>query len=476
MRQLRPILLAVATIAIALVAADAARAHSSYKQSNPVAATRVEQAPDSVRIEFSQPFNPELTKIELFEATTGLRYAVRVSVPEPGVAVVHPEGGSLANGAYRIRWHTVGGYDGHVLEGTFGFGLGAAPPVDAEPTITSSPFRGWGTLRVTSRAVMLITLFFFAGGVLVPVLLRIRGSHAAWLLPTNERDLEHGDFLRRLERRTVRAGWLAFGSGAVAALVETIDAGGIPTSGVVGAFLLTNVSGLSRIVMLALLLAGTILLTRRLRLAAACVSLAFLAMAFGGHAYMPSFRLVALTTDWLHLVAAAVWAGGIAQLALAWVPQIFGRSGGLRRAVMREVLNGFGKVAMPAFVVVAVTGSVHALIRLGRVPALWETTYGRVLFVKVLLIGLIATASYLHAMRLRPRILATIRPQLGLERHHWRLIGSEPVLIVAAIAAVAVLVAYPLPPRDSRTQSAEPAERATLVNANSTPDRAAGQP
>lgn len=450
MRHLRLTALVAATCVAALIAADAAFAHSSYSKSNPTAATRVEQGPRSIRIQFTQPFNTSLTEIELFDAATGLRYETRMSVPRPGVAEITPAAGALPSAPYKIKWHTVGGYDGHVLEGTFGFGVRRAP-IAAEPKLTSNPLAGWGLLRVSFRTVMLITLFFFAGGVLVPALLRTRGSYAGWLVPRDERNLEQGGFLKRLEQRTILAGWLTVASGAAAALVEAVDAGGSPAPRVLGAFLLTNVSGLSRLAMLALLAAAVVLLPRRLRLSAGLVSLAFLAMAFGGHAYMPAYRWLAISTDWLHLVAAAVWAGGIAQLAATWVPRIFARSGGLRRAVMRDVLNGFGRIALPAFGVVAVTGSLHALIRLGRVPALWETTYGRVLMLKMIIVGLIMAASYLHAMRLRPRLLASIKPQPKLERHHWRLIGSEPLLIAGAIAAVAVLVAFPLPPGQAKT-------------------------
>jgi putative copper export protein len=189
------------------------------------------------------------------------------------------------------------------------------------------------------------------------------------------------------------------------------------------------------------------------------------------------YRYVAITSDWLHLVAAAVWAGGIGQLALTWVPRIFGRSGGLRRAVMREVLSRFGRIAMPAFIVVAISGSVNAMIRLGKVPALWETTYGRVLFIKISLIGLIAIASYLHAIKLRPRLLASIRPQLHVERHHWRLIGTEPLLIAAAIAAVAVLVAFPLPPGQTPPRDGVPPAEARAPDAQPIAStRSPGQP
>jgi hypothetical protein len=105
-------------------------------------------------------------------------------------------------------------------------------------------------------------------------------------------------------------------------------------------------------------------------------------------------------------------------------------------------------VALPAFLVVASSGAVGALVQLGHVQGLWETAYGRVLLVKIALVGLIAAASYVHALRLRPRLVApNPHPDERLERRHWRLLRSEPLLGLGVVAAVSFLVAFPLPPR-----------------------------
>jgi hypothetical protein len=71
-----------------------------------------------------------------------------------------------------------------------------------------------------------------------------------------------------------------------------------------------------------------------------------------------------------------------------------------------------------------------------------------VLSVKIALVGLIALASYAHALRLRPRLLAANpHPEGRLERRHWRLLGAEPFLSLGVVVAVAALVAFPLPPQ-----------------------------
>jgi len=98
----------------------------------------------------------------------------------------------------------------------------------------------------------------------------------------------------------------------------------------------------------------------------------------------------------------------------------------------------FGRVALPAFVIVVVTGTVSALIELGAPAALWQTAYGRVLAAKVALVALIAAASYVHALRLRSRLLAGAAADGELtQRRHWRLLSAQARLGGVVLAAAA---------------------------------------
>ena len=58
-------------------------------------------------------------------------------------------------------------------------------------------------------------------------------------------------------------------------------------------------------------------------------------------------------------------------------------------AIAREVLAPFGRIATGAFLVAVATGLVSLVTQLGRVAALWDTAYGRLLAVKIVVVGLI---------------------------------------------------------------------------------------
>src|SRR5439155_10524963 len=180
------------------------------------------------------------------------------------------------------------------------------------------------------------------------------------------------------------------------------------------------------------------------------------ALSLSGHANSAHPRALALASDLVHLLGASVWLGGIAQIVWVWLPGVRGLDPPARRTVMRDVLARFGRVALPAFLALAVAGVVNAVIELDSLPALWRESYGQVLLVKVALVGSIAVASYTHAIRLRPGLRAGEAPlRQELERRHWRLLASEPALGTGVALAAAVLVAFP-PPRSQPAQRAAP--------------------
>ncbi len=292
-------------------------------------------------------------------------------------------------------------------------------------------------------------LFLFCGAVFTSALLQ-RGNHL-WLVPGVVETAAGADLVSVVTRRhravVLNAGLLAIAFGSASALLDALNAAGGFTPGAIGDYLLRNQGGLARVATVALLaLALALAGSRRLRIGSVLGAAAALgALALGGHAAATSNPGLAVTVVWIHLLAGAVWLGGIALIVLTWGPALRRGGSGLRAAVAQHVLPRFGRVALPAFVLVAGTGVLNAIIELGRISALWDTAYGRVLVIKVAFVGVIATLSFVHVFVLRPRMLsATSEGEAG--RRHWRLLRSEPVLGCGVAVAVALLVTFP-PPR-----------------------------
>ena len=356
-----------------------------------------------------------------------------------------PRRGGLATGAYRVDWHTVSTEDGHALEGAFSFGVRA--DAGAAPALEDRPLARGGAVRIAARIALYATILMLAAALLLPLLItRPRG----WPVP----DLDPGDEGGRVDLEDVRArerrlrgdlAWAAVAAAVVATVADAADAARGIDPGRMGDYLAGNLAGIGR--------AGGRGAGRRggpARPAAA---------RGGGRGRAGARRRRGVGPRGLGRPARAEHPQRLAapRLGLAVARRDRPAGGavvaggalqrpGARVAIAREVLAPFGRIATGAFLVAVATGLVSLVTQLGRVAALWDTSYGRLLAVKIVVVGLIAAASFVHARRLRPQAARGAAPE-DVERRHWGLWRSEPWLGLAVVAAVAGLVAFPLPPR-----------------------------
>jgi copper transport protein len=173
---------------------------------------------------------------------------------------------------------------------------------------------------------------------------------------------------------------------------------------------------------------------------------ALLVPGVAGHAGQTSPRALAITLDWLHLCAAALWIGGLAGLLVLWrsLP-VAQRIAGLAVAVPR-----FSNVAFLSVAALLGSGIAASLLRLPTLASLWDTSYGKTIVVKALLLAGAMLVGAVNLLRTTPRLrTATDEPPVGpaaavLMR---RLVRAEVVLLSGAVAAAAVLSSLPPPPR-----------------------------
>lgn len=444
-RLLIGLLGAVALCAATLAIPAAAFGHAAFVGSSPDAGQRVEAAPRDVTLSFTEPLNVRLSSVEVSAVDGGEDLEASVRALRGRQLVVSPTR-PLPTGAYRLTWHTVSTEDGHALEGSFSFGV-RAPAAGGDQVVEQSPLARNGWLRVGLRWLLYVSALLFVAALMLPWL--VARSSASWLVPATLGADGDTEGLRGRERRlTGDLGWLAALAAVSATLAEAYDAAGSLEPTALRDFLLSNVAGGARAAVVVALAVAALLWQRAPRSAAGAGVLALGAIAASGHASSASPRVPSVLNDWLHLGAGAAWLGGIGLIVLVWGTSL-ARIGPVRRlALAREVLVPFGRVALPAFLLVSATGLVSLLTQLGHVSALWETGYGQLLGVKILIVGAIAAVSAAHALRLRPRLLHPSGAGDHLsERRHWRLLRTEPLLGLGVVAVVAFLVAFPLPPR-----------------------------
>jgi putative copper export protein len=159
--------------------------------------------------------------------------------------------------------------------------------------------------------------------------------------------------------------------------------------------------------------------------------------SFVGHTADTAPRALMVVDDALHLAAAGVWFAGVALLAAtSWR-----RRGAPAAQSVAPLAARFSVLAAWSVVVVAATGIVMGALIMGEVGAVWSSAFGRVLVLKVALVGGVAGLGAHHRRAVLPRLDAPGGPDADVMARFRTTLVLEVVLFVAIIGLTAVLVA-----------------------------------
>jgi len=128
-----------------------------------------------------------------------------------------------------------------------------------------------------------------------------------------------------------------------------------------------------------------------------------------GHAVAVPMPAVTVAAGVVHMAAMAVWLGGLVTLTMFLLR-------GTDRRVLGVILPVWSRWAALAVLWLVVAGLVHAVVQLGRVSALWETDYGRLLVAKVgILAAVLAVAAGARRLVIRKAAGSGLRRMVGAE-------------------------------------------------------------
>ena len=144
----------------------------------------------------------------------------------------------------------------------------------------------------------------------------------------------------------------------------------------------------------------------------------------------------------VHILAASTWIGTLLVLTLIGIRGVMKStaSGAARAELVCDLVNSFSPLALAASTLVVLTGLTTAWLHLKKLPALWTTSYGIALMIKLALVLIVVTLGAWNWRRVRPSLGdegsdETIRRSATLE-----LTFAAMVLIVTS-----VLVTLPSP-------------------------------
>ena len=357
-------------MALALVVAPA-RAHANLVRALPSPGTAVDPAPLVVYAEFSEAIDLGYSSLEVLDAdgesvTTGPTEAD----PTSPAAMLVPVA-DLADGTYVVVWRTLSVVDGHVIRGSFAFGVGepvAADVAVAVTSIQSSP------AAAASRGLLFMGVAMLIGAPLQALAQR-RGAP-----PDRRRVVE-----RRAALLLLGAGLLAL-AGQVGLLgTQILILGGdsllagfgeVFGAGQWGALWIARTVALVVALILADQASSSEAGGRRHVIGFAGVGVAGVAMAvtisLGSHAAALIDVAPALAADLIHLLAVGAWVGGLPVLLLVVWESRRTRSEDGAAADLTEVAARFSAVATVAVGLIVVTGTYSAWLQVLEPSRLWS--------------------------------------------------------------------------------------------------------
>ncbi|MFF9033959.1 copper resistance CopC/CopD family protein [Streptomyces sp. NPDC014892] len=363
--------------------AGSASAHAALKGSDPVDGSVLDAAPRDVTLRFTESVSLLADSIRVVDPENRA-----VDTGKPGRAgdradtarVTLPTG--LDDGTYTIAWRVISA-DSHPISGALIFSIGepsataAVLPDDlAEDPLTASLYDITRYFAYGALALLIGVTFFLA--------VVLRGP---------------GEALRKL----LLAGWLAL---LLSSATLLLLRGPYERGSGIGAALdlsvlrdtLVSRPGLALLARLGLLALAAVLLVRVRRQGerqewgkGALVCGALLSVGLAGtwaaaeHASAGIQVPVAMTSSVLHLLAMAVWLGGLTALltVLYRAP----------RTLTAAVVDRFSRLAFASVVVLVVTGVYQSWRGLGSWSAFTSTAYGEVLVAKLVAVLMLLVAA-----------------------------------------------------------------------------------
>jgi copper transport protein len=396
-------------------------AHATLLDPSPEYRQRLSAGPTTVVLRFDQAVTAFPDSI-VVRSAQGLVVSDDAASGADAQVVLAPVR-SLPRGAYTVRWHVLSS-DGHPISGLYTFGVRVAAPPPTEAFGASGPTRTEDFVRWT----YFLSLALVVGG-LGFALLVLRGMPPAL----------SGRLYKLIGIgvvATLEVGIVAFILRAEGALqlpfakLLYADLTPIAAGTRLGAAFMAMTMGfvlVSIFVYFAWLLDRVIFLWPAFLLALGFSS----GLPLSGHqAADRGSSWATEIADWIHLSAALLWVGGLLVLAVCVWP--------LARELRRDAFLRFSRLATLLIAALLGAGIYLSFVRLPAVSDLWTEGYGRVLLVKIALVGAALMWGAFHHFVARPALMR--EDASGWSARLGRTLVGEASVAMAILLLAAMLV------------------------------------
>lgn len=402
------------TLLSGILLAAPASAHASVDSTLPEDGAVLAEAPPDVVIAFNEEVTMSADAARLTDAngnTVGLPAPQITPDPAGSLARITPFP-QVPDGWYAVSWNAVSA-DGHTIKGAFTFYIG-------DPTAATEADKVDTEAIDDPTARFLLFAPFLRGLSYLATMLAVGALFALWALSSPRHPMP--------DRVVARVRRLAAWSAGVGLLVTPLTIlnnaillnGGSfdslwPTTRLIlqssgGAALLVRMSALFGLCTAVLLLMEKA--TRKVGAGIVVVSAVamFVSFPMGGHAaVIDEYGSIAFAGEIMHLLAGAIWLGGIPAVLLA----VWSRKS-VTIGQTAEAIDRFSKLATVSVFLVIIGGGVLSWTMFTEPAELVTTPYGLMLLAKVAVVGLVAALGAYNHFVLVPALRAAAGTAEGL--------------------------------------------------------------
>lgn len=377
-------------------------AHAVLLSANPAPNSLLDRPPKEVALTFSEPVTPIGAGLTIVTPDGRTIRTLTIATSPEGTVLRLPWDANLSQeGTYLVQYRVMG-RDGHLIAGHYVFSIGRA----TEPPPLSASGSAQPLLEAIARWLHLLGLVLIAGSVTIGLL--GRGIHE----------------IEAVARRLIRIGHRGLLLIVMASFL-LISALFAPPPNMTDSLVLRSIAatptGQLWSASFLVALAGYLLLLARFSVSIASGSLLLVGLALAvlraaaGHAATSTYPLVGIVLATVHLVSAAVLAGGTL-VGLSLARPLLSASD-RSRAAAEQILRRFAPVALVCVELLTISGAYALWTNVADPAQLLTTTYGRILTLKFIvasIFGVTAAGATLYWFRRRAVPWSLLRLQ-GME-------------------------------------------------------------
>lgn len=353
--------LVLCSLIFILILPQVASAHATLKMADPAPDSELTESPKEIVLTFDERLEDELYSIKVFNEN-GERVVnakPEMSKDQTSIKQSLPD---LPDGNYVISYNVISA-DGHPIRSSYVISIGEETVFQRD--INQQVLETQKSSPAATAIMSVVRMLFYMALILT----------TGWIVWGTIYSLKE-EMKPAFRRRAFHLQIALFITTVAVASVQLLELLDRRTLTEVGSILTGTTVGISLVASVLLSLLGFFILHRYTWMDLVWVFLILSAKTFNGHAtaFESEIRSMSLELAFIHLLSAAVWAGGLLYILTYWKKQ---------KEHIREFLPFFSQSALISMVMLILTGSAYTVIFVPELDYLLHSLWGKLLITKV---------------------------------------------------------------------------------------------